>query len=126
MKLLVNLARVDGKITDREKQYIINIGRANGIYPDQLEALFLIEHELILPSGLTPDQKFEFLYRLVELMKIDERMYQEEIRFCSTIATRLGYDQQVLFDLMLEIKSSQVSDGDYEKLKKLSFKFLKQ
>ena len=94
--------------------------------PFEPAVLFLIEHEMILPSGLTPDQKFEFLYRLVELMKIDERMYQEEIRFCSTIATRLGYEQQVLFDLMLEIKSSQVGDPDYEKLKNLSFKFLKQ
>ena len=40
MKLLISLAQIDGTVADRERNYIINIGRANNIYPDQVLPLF--------------------------------------------------------------------------------------
>jgi hypothetical protein len=123
MKVLVNLAQVDGKVADREKSYIVNIGRANGMYPDQILPLFDRDHELTIPS-LNADEKFEFMYSLVQLMKIDERMYQEEIRYCSMVATRLGYDQQALFELMLQVKSSEMSPSEISELKKLISRYL--
>lgn len=124
MKLLVNLAKADGQVADHERNYIINIGRANGIYPDEINPLFQNEHEIFVPEGLTPDEKFECMYSLVQLMKIDERMYQQEIRFCSMIATKLGYHQQALFELMLQVKNSDMSDGELAALKNLTAKFL--
>jgi hypothetical protein len=126
MKLLVNLAKVDGQFTEREKNYIINIGRANGIYPDELRPLFEMEHEVLIPEGLSPDQKFDCIYNLVQLMKIDERMYQEEIKFCSMIATNLGYEQQALFELMLQVKSTEITANEREALKKLTSEMLKK
>jgi hypothetical protein len=126
MKLLVNLAQADGKIAEREKNYIVNIGRANGLFPDQITPLLKKEHEVIVPDNLTPDEKFECIYTLVQLMKIDERMYQEEIRYCSSIAVKLGYDQEVLFELMLHVKSTTQKPQEITELKKLTSKFLKK
>src|ERR1043165_3554702 len=103
MKLLVNLAQIDGRVGDREKNYIVNIGRANGIYPDEVMPLLEQKHDLIIPANLSRDSKFDYIFSLVQLMKIDERMYREEIIFCSQIATKLGYDQQVMFELMLHV-----------------------
>jgi hypothetical protein len=74
MKLLISLAQIDGTVADRERNYIINIGRANNIYPDQVLPLFDKRHTLIVPDDLTNDQKFDYLFSLVQLMKIDERM----------------------------------------------------
>lgn len=119
MKLLVNLARIDGNVAEREKNYIINIGRANGIYPDQILPLFNQTHEMIVPENLSANEKFDYIFSLVQLMKIDERMYKEEIVFCSQIATRLGYSQQVIFDLMLNVKASGMSATEMESLKKM-------
>src|SRR5688500_9027699 len=101
LKLLINLAQIDGAVADRERNFIINIGWANGLYPDEITPLFDQKHELIVPKNLTPDQQFQYIFSFVQLMKIDERMYREEIIFCSKIATKLGYEQQVMFDLML-------------------------
>jgi hypothetical protein len=126
MKLLISLAQADGQVTEREKNYIINIGRANGIFPDQIHPLFQREHEVIVPNDLDPDEKFDCIYSLVQLMKIDERMYQEEIRFCSTIAVKLGYDQEVLFELMLHVKGTDMAAAEKNKLKELTSKFLKK
>jgi uncharacterized tellurite resistance protein B-like protein len=125
MKLLVSLAQADGKVAEREKNYIINIGRANGIYPDQIHNMFQKQHEVIVPENLNADQKFECIYSLVQLMKIDERMYQEEIRFCSAIAIKLGYDHEVLFELMLHVKG-EMAEGEKADLKKITSKFLKK
>jgi hypothetical protein len=125
MKVLVNLARVDGTVADREKTYIVNIGQANGIHPDQILGLFDMDQKIVIPEGLSSDEKFEFIYTLVQLMKIDEKMYQEEIRFCSEIATRLGYDPQALFDLMLEVKSTNMDSRDIAELKNITSKYLK-
>jgi hypothetical protein len=125
MKLLVTLAQVDGSVADKEKNYIINIGRANGIYPDQVIPLFDKQHELIIPDDLSNDEKFDCIYSLVQLMKIDERMYQEEIRFCSYIATRLGYDHDVMFELMLHVKGTAMDKHEVANLKEVTQRFLK-
>jgi uncharacterized tellurite resistance protein B-like protein len=124
MKLLINLARIDGTVAERERNYIVNIGRANGIYPDQVEPLFEQRHELIVPTDLNDDQKFNYIFSLVQLMKIDERMYKEEILFCSKIASKLGYDQEVMFDLMLHVRAV-MGNHEMEDLKRLTAKFLK-
>jgi hypothetical protein len=125
MKLLINLAQIDGSVAEREKNYIINIGRANGIYPDQTVTLLTQKHEPIVPLNLTPDGKFDYIFSLVQLMKIDERMYKEEIIFCSQIATKLGYDQEVMFDLMLHVKAAAMTDNEMESLKKITEQYLR-
>ena len=126
MKLLISLAQIDGVVADREQNYIVNIGRANGIYPDELGPLFDKRHQLVVPEDLTEDQKFDYIFSLVQLMKIDERMYREEIMFCSKIAATLGYDQQVMFELLLHVKAVAMSEEEMAELKKLVQKYLKR
>ena len=126
MKLLISLAQIDGTVAPRERNYIINIGRANNFYPDQVVPLFDQRHNLIIPDDLNDDQKFDYLFSLVQLMKIDERMYREEIMFCSKIAATLGYDQQVMFELLLHVKAVAMTEEEMVELKKLVQKYLKR
>jgi hypothetical protein len=126
MKLLISLAQIDGTVAPRERNYIINIGRANNFFPDQIVPLFEQRHNLIIPEDLSADQRFEILFSLVQLMKIDERMYREEIMFCSKIAGSLGYDHQVMFDLLLHVKSASMTGEEMNELKTMVQKYLKQ
>lgn len=126
MKLLISLAQIDGIVAPRERNYIINIGRANNFYPDQVQPLFEQRHTLIVPSDLTDDEKFDYLFSLVQLMKIDERMYKEEIMFCSKIAANLGYESQVMFDLLLHVKAAAMTEQEMASLKSLVQKYLKK
>ena len=125
MKLLISLAQIDGIVAPRERNYIINIGRANNFYPDQVLPLFEQRHTLIVPQDLSDDQKFDYLFSLVQLMKIDERMYKEEIMFCSKIASTLGYEQQVMFELLLHVKVVAMTEDEMANLKNLVQKYLK-
>jgi uncharacterized tellurite resistance protein B-like protein len=124
MKLLISLAQIDGTVADRERNYIINIGRANNVYPDEVKPLFDKRHDLIVPEDLSDDRKFDYLFSLVQLMKIDERMYKEEILFCSKIASNLGYDQQVMFELLLNVKAAVMGADEMSRLKTLVQKYL--
>ena len=125
MKLLISLAQIDGVVADREQNYIVNIGRANGFYPDEVGPLFDKRHQLVVPDDLTEDQKFDYIFSLVQLMKIDERMYREELLFCSKIAIKLGYQQEVLFELLLQVQSREMTASEKEALKATTQKFLK-
>ncbi|MGC1243848.1 MAG: TerB family tellurite resistance protein [Chryseosolibacter sp.] len=124
MKLLINLAKVDGQVADKEKNYLISIGRANGIYPDEIYPLFTQNHEVVVPANLTDDQKFELIFSLIQLMKLDERMYREEIQFCGQVAERLGYNRNVMFELLSQVKSGGMATNEMESLKKLTQTFL--
>lgn len=124
MKLLINLAKVDGQVADKEKNYLINIGRANGIYPDEIYPLFTQNHAVLVPENLTDDQKFELIFSLIQLMKLDERMYREEIHFCGEVASRLGYNKHVMFELLSQVKAGGMEPNDMEALKKITQSFL--
>jgi hypothetical protein len=125
MKLLVTLAQIDGSVAERERNYIVNIGRANGIYPDEIIPLFDQKHENIIPDDLSRDARFVYIVSLVQLMKIDERMYKEEILFCSSIAKKLGYSPDVMFELLLHVKSTAMSGEELRSLQALTEKHLK-
>ncbi|MEI9921241.1 MAG: TerB family tellurite resistance protein [Bacteroidota bacterium] len=123
LKLLINLAFIDGSVGEKEEKYLINIGAANGVSSDTIKPLLASSHDEIVPTDLTNDQKFNYMFSLVQLMKIDERLYKEEIRFCSKVASKLGYNQAVMFDLMLHVRS-EMEGNELEELKKLTAKYL--
>ena len=125
LKLLINLARVDGKVVEKERNYILNIGKANGLSPDEITPLFAASHDFVVPENITDKQRFDYIFSLVQLMKIDERLYKEEIRYCARIASRLGYDQAIIFDLMLHVTAA-MGNNELEQLRKLTAKYLNQ
>ena len=67
MKLLISLAQIDGNVAEREKNYIVNIGRANGIYPDEITPLLSQRHDLTIPKNLDKDQRFNMCLILYSL-----------------------------------------------------------
>lgn len=123
LKLLINLARIDGDVAEREKKYISNIGLANHVPTQEVLPLFEKNHEIVVPANLTREERFDYIFSLVQLMKIDERLYQDEIKYCSKIAAKLGYEEDVMFDLMLHVRSV-METGEMQNLRKLTEKYL--
>lgn len=124
LKLLVNLARIDGEVAEREKKYISTIGLANNVPTSDILPLFESSHETVVPSNLTDQERFTYIFSLVQLMKIDERLYQDEIKYCSHVAAKLGYDEEVMFELMLHVRAA-METGEMQVLKRLTEKYLK-
>ncbi|MEQ1586877.1 MAG: hypothetical protein ABL895_13405 [Cyclobacteriaceae bacterium] len=124
LKLLVNLSRIDGDMSGQERSYIISIGKAHGFPESSVETLFYNSHDTIIPKELSADQRFNYIFNVVQLMKIDERLYEHEIKFCAGIATKLGYRPEVMVDLLMKIKSGIMDEKEKDSLKELAAKHL--
>jgi len=123
LSILIQLAKVDGIITADEYKLISEIGTANGMSEAEIKATLdnpIIAQDL---SGLSDTEKFEYLVSIVQLMKVDGRMFRDEIKYCSKMASRLGYDESVLFELITQIAKDK--DPDKEHLREKMKKYLK-
>ncbi|MFT4739128.1 MAG: putative tellurite resistance protein B-like protein [Cyclobacteriaceae bacterium] len=124
LNLLVQLAKIDGVVVQDEIDLIKQIGKANGMSSDEISQCFDDPDHVENLDQLSDDEKYEYIYSIVQLMKIDGRLYKEEIAFCSKISSKLGYDQQVLMELILKIYSDPQISTDKETLKSTIQKYL--
>lgn len=124
LKMLIQLAVSDSMIAEKERRLIYMIGTANGISGDEVNKM--IENpEPMGPLGtLSDDQKFEYIYQLIQLMKIDGQVFRAEISFCEDIAEKLGYKKAVVGELSSRIYSDPTMTADRDLLRKKADKYL--
>jgi uncharacterized tellurite resistance protein B-like protein len=126
LKMLVNLAMADGNMSADEKNFIKNIGKAHGFPESSVETLFYEKHELVLPEKLSADQRFEYALNLFQLMKLDEKLFQHEIKFCGAMVEKLGYKKELVGELMTSVKKDAMSAEEIETLRKKAATYLIQ
>jgi len=117
LSALVQLAYADGHLDDKEVKLIHKIGGIHGMTADEIDAIIASPPELGDISTLTKDEKFEFLYNLVYLMKIDDKVFNEEVHFCQEIATKLGYPLEAILEIYPYIYSKLRMRGESSKEK---------
>ena len=123
LSALIALAKIDGDFAGEERDLIYMIGKANGI--SEKEIMDLVDEPEPLPAltTMTDDDKFEYLYNIVQLMKIDNQIYLSEIKFCEELATKLGYKKGVISALSAKVFSDPMITSDRESLKRAVKKF---
>lgn len=117
LKMLIQLATTDNELAEKEVKMIHQIGKANGMTDDDVSLLMKNPHPLGNLETLSEDQRFEYLYSLVQLMKIDGKVYKSEIVFCEEMAERLGYKKSAVSELSAKIYSDPSITSDREALK---------
>ncbi len=126
LNVLIQLAASDSQVAEKEAKLIHMIGVSNGIPKEDVEEMLKNPSRPIGNLGtLTDDQKFEYLYQVVQMMKIDGQVFKSEIVFCEDIALRLGYKKGVIAELSSRIYSDPSITSDRDDLKRRAQKFLK-
>ncbi len=99
VSVLVHLSRVDKYVAPSESKLIHYIGALNGLSKDQIETL--IDHPKPMPDldGTNDDDRLDYLLNIVQLMKVDGKVFTSEIEFCEKIAIKLGYLPGVIAEL---------------------------
>lgn len=118
LKILIKLATIDNQLAEKEGSLIEKIGKANGITEDEIYQMMKNPEPLKNLDTLSEDQRFEYLYNIIQLMKIDGRVYKSEIVFCQDIAHKLGYKKNAVAELSKNIYSDPSITSDREDLKK--------
>jgi uncharacterized tellurite resistance protein B-like protein len=124
LNTLVQIARVDGHIADKEIRFIKIIGEVNGVSSEEVEEIIKSPGPMDDLGALSDDQKFEYLYSVVQLMKADGQVFKSEIDFCEDLADRLGYKKKVIAELSSNIYSDPSITSDRERLKTKVQKYL--
>ena len=123
LKYLVQLALVDNTFDDEEMKFVVNVGRANNMSEDEINSIIsdgLKRRETnddLDFVGLSFDQKFEYLVSIIELMKVDGKIYLSEINYCKEIAEKLGFKKEVISKVTKKIHSDPGLSVDWNLLK---------
>ena len=105
---------------------ISRIGRENSLSPDQIEALINEPKPVGEIEDLPKEAKLELIIDIIKLMKIDNEVHQQEIKFCESISVKLGYNAEVVKDLSAHISISAQENSSKKLLKEIINKFYKR
>jgi len=125
LNILVQLAASDGMIAEKELRLIRTIAEANNMSSEEVDKLVSNPKPIANLEYLSQDQKFEFLYNIIQLMKADGQVFKSEIVFCEDMAERLGYNRKVVAELSSKIYSDPTITADRSSLKEKAQKFVR-
>ena len=103
LNILVQLAMIDGETDEAELELIREIGASQNVSAEDIDEIIeKTEKKTSIPSiaHLPDNDKAELMANLILVMKIDGRVHKEEMKFCFKVLKKLGYDEEVLFDLV--------------------------
>src|SRR5262245_22372425 len=125
LNVLINLAASDRTVADRESKLIQTIAKANGISKEEVDTMLSNPQPIGNISSLTNDEKFEHLYHLIQLMKMDGQVFRAEIVFCEQIADKLGFKKSVVGEISQHVYSDPSITADRDMVKQKAIKYLK-
>ncbi|SNS45766.1 hypothetical protein SAMN05421640_0229 [Ekhidna lutea] len=129
LKALIQLSIIDRDFGQPEKSYVYTIGKANRVPEKEIdvlvgEVLNTKENSEVNFQGLLSEERFDYLYDVIQLMKIDGEVFLTEIRYCEDVAEKLGYDKKVVKKMSSRIYGDPSITGNREALMKEANKYL--
>lgn len=125
LNLLVRLATIDNELAGRESKWLMELGQKNGLSKEEIAESFRNPVEPPDFANLAPEERFEFLYNLIQLMKIDGKVFLSEIDYCERLANNLGYKSGVVKALSSYIYSDPAITADRSMLMEKAKKYHK-
>jgi hypothetical protein len=121
LSLLIQLSLIDNNLSPKEQRMIYALGKANKIPESEIEDVFNYHlrharHEMPSITNISDEDKFEYMFNIVQLMKVDAQVYLSEIRFCQELAEKLGFKKKVIKELSASIFSDPSLTSDKEVL----------
>lgn len=128
LSLLIQLSLIDNNLSPKEQRMIYALGKANKIPESEIEEVFNYhlrhsKHEMPSITNISDEDKFEYLFNIVQLMKVDAQVYLSEIRFCQELAEKLGFKKKVIKELSARIFSDPTLTLDKDGLKEKVMKY---
>lgn len=124
INILVHLSKADGHLAEEENKMIHKVGERNGLSSNEIAQIIKNPKAIPVLQGLSPEDKFEYLYNVIFLMKVDGKIFQSEIKFCEKVAIAMGYKPSVVSDLSGHIYSDDTIESDRKALQEVANKHL--
>ena len=125
LSMLVRLATIDNELAGTESKWLQKIGVGLGLKEDEIEEVFRKPQHDNSFCHLSLEERFEYLYNLIQLMKIDGKIFLSEIDFCKKAAEKLGFESGVIKALSSRIYSDPSITADRALLFQKAQKYIK-
>ena len=100
LNILIQLAEADKHFAKIERELIFKIARDRNFPEESVNDLIRNPEPIDSLGALSNDQKFEYLISSIELVFIDQNVFESEIIFCKNIAIKLGFKKNVIDYIM--------------------------
>ncbi len=124
LSLLIRLANSDGDFHPKEKEFISKIAKSNEVSPEELEDLIKRPEETDNLDGLPYNEKFDYLYSLIQLMKVDNVVIDSELEFCQKVANSFGFKLAGFMEMYPQIHPVYKNPTVEQQLRKRMVNFL--
>lgn len=104
LNILIHLSK---KGTTRSTHLIQKIADESNFPEDELARLMRTPEPIGSLGALSSNQRFEYLYSIVELMILEKVEVQNEVLFCERLALDLGFNRNAIDFIRQEIERSE-------------------
>jgi len=123
INILIRLAKADMKITKEEREMIFDLAEEKNFPRETVEELFQNHEPIGTLGALSENQKFEYLYNAICLMKVDRDISPSEVLFCQDIAIRMGFRKDVVNVLAEQFEEKDRDPVRVANLKSLAYAY---
>ena len=96
INILIRLAESDKHFSSLERDRIFEIAAKHNFPEEDVKDLIRNPEPIESFGALSDNQKFEYLKTAIELMLIDRKIFETEIKFCQNLALKLGFNKNAV------------------------------
>jgi uncharacterized tellurite resistance protein B-like protein len=101
LNILIQLAEADKHFAKSEREMIFKIAQDRQFPEDIVDSLIRNPEPIDSLGALSMDQKFDYLQSCIELIFVDQKIFESELIFGRSIAIKLGFKKNVV-DYLVE------------------------
>jgi uncharacterized tellurite resistance protein B-like protein len=96
LNILIQLAEADKHFAKTEREMIFKIARERHFPEETVNDLIRNPEPIDTLGALSVEQKFEYLMSIVDLIFVDQNIFESELLFCKNIAIKLGFRKNII------------------------------
>jgi len=119
LNILIQLAEADKHFAKIERDLIFKIARERNFSDEEVNELIRNPQPIDSLGALSLDQKFDYLMSAIELVFVDQNVFESEIIFCKNIAIKLGFKKGIIdyfienYELKTRAEFKDIALGDF-------------
>ena len=108
VKNLLEIAMSDSELDEEEYSFLMKLAKKHGVSKRELHKIEKNPTTVVFELPEDSNEKFEQFYELVNMMTIDGKVMDEEMRLCRIFARKFGYNNP---DELVEKVTLNIGNG---------------
>ncbi len=119
LAMFMKMAKADGEIVQSEMIFLKMLARKLGISDTDFESILThCDQYAYMPPANQKDRYITF-YVILQMMKVDLTIKNEEVGFCLEVGKRLYIDENTIIDILEFSKKQEKKVVGYEEIEKM-------